>query len=1006
MSSTGGIFKDTIYFINSSVPSQIKALNEQVLLKNQARACDPLDSLKAKGFPSWRFDVDQVTLIVTDTLDFPELQDAQSRKKAIVTPEFVVRCYEIGFWQEPKYFSPDPNKFFSGVSVCCAPEIPESDREVISAGVQAWGGQFKKFLTKEVTHLFCMTPKGEYYDIAHEHGEKTGIKIVLPHWFDTCLTLTARVPEDIYLFPQPPILTHPTRAQLGHPKLGQSPTPSQAAFFDSLHERIHSASDQERPLDGKRIFFSEDLQLGGRAKAIESLTTKSGGVLVHEAEKGEYDVYIGKYRDGESYYRAVRQGKIIGNLAWFHYLCADNAFVSPKQSLLHYPVPSQHIPAFEKFSITLTNYSGDSREYLKRLVELMGGRFTPEFSKKDTHVVAASMHGAKTQRAKTWSIPIINHRWLEECFVRWRVLSPHAEQIYTAFPPGVNYMTFIGNRGLTDADLEPWTSKAWLGIDEANGNTDTEKKAILPETTKTVPISTLKPISESTVASVTPTSSTTNQTQFVQPASTTVGRSRLATSTRASSAINVPLLSESDPTVPPIPQLLTVPVSSHTTPSTDDPSLVNKSSLVQRAPTSSSLEPSDSTPPSAKPPLHNKSHKPFPALAQDRHQAPLLSSSSTTTNAPSTPLPSSTPSSSSTRHGGNLQGMSPDAILPPSSRRKAADKATKRLHDEIMPDVLDYEKAKKNKTLLTGGRKGRQEEIEAAEERAKKAEEQRKVYEGSDDDDEGEEEGEEEIARKRVNVKSNQKTKRSEEQEGNTPVSRSVKKARLSDETALPSSTLRTGSKARSATPASDAVAKILTTQVNLTTVQTRALAKIGAVVVISPADCTHLVTRTIARTEKFLCALSVSPFIVSQAWVTSSIKAGKLLDEEPFLLSDGEAEEKYNFSLKQSLERAKSLASQGGLLAGKLFYATKNVETDYQVLKRIIESAGGQLTNKIPHAKIFIDKPDDCFLISAEADRDLWRPLKNKGVTAYSRELILTSILAQKLEFSKHALE
>jgi hypothetical protein len=67
---------------------------------------------------------------------------------------------------------------FSGVIACCADvcashcplslshsfdiceQIPNGDREAIAAGIQALGGQYRYGLTKDVTHLFVLSPEG------------------------------------------------------------------------------------------------------------------------------------------------------------------------------------------------------------------------------------------------------------------------------------------------------------------------------------------------------------------------------------------------------------------------------------------------------------------------------------------------------------------------------------------------------------------------------------------------------------------------------------------------------------------------------------------------------------------------------------------------------------------------------------------------------------------------------------------------------------------------------
>lgn len=57
-----------------------------------------------------------------------------------------------------------------------------------------------------------------------------------------------------------------------------------------------------------------------------------------------------------------------------------------------------------------------------------------------------------------------------------------------------------------------------------------------------------------------------------------------------------------------------------------------------------------------------------------------------------------------------------------------------------------------------------------------------------------------------------------------------------------------------------------------------QALAKLGARVGVKPDECTHLVVKTLARTEKLLCAMAVAPAVVTEKWVRDSIAAKKLL--------------------------------------------------------------------------------------------------------------------------------
>jgi Regulator of Ty1 transposition protein 107 BRCT domain len=57
-----------------------------------------------------------------------------------------------------------------------------------------------------------------------------------------------------------------------------------------------------------------------------------------------------------------------------------------------------------------------------------------------------------------------------------------------------------------------------------------------------------------------------------------------------------------------------------------------------------------------------------------------------------------------------------------------------------------------------------------------------------------------------------------------------------------------------------------------------QALVKLGARVGVRPDECTHLVVKTLARTEKLLCAMAVAPAVITERWVRDSIAAKKLI--------------------------------------------------------------------------------------------------------------------------------
>ena len=81
--------------------------------------------------------------------------------------------------------------------------------------------------------------------------------------------------------------------------------------------------------------------------------------------------------------------KTIGTLSWLFNVHKLGVVPRPEDQLVHFPTNTGVIKGFEKHKITATNYEGDARRYLKKLIELMGGEFTPQMTTANTVVVAA-----------------------------------------------------------------------------------------------------------------------------------------------------------------------------------------------------------------------------------------------------------------------------------------------------------------------------------------------------------------------------------------------------------------------------------------------------------------------------------------------------------------------------------------------------------------------------------------------------------------------------------------
>ncbi|KZO94007.1 hypothetical protein CALVIDRAFT_501980 [Calocera viscosa TUFC12733] len=365
------------------------------------------------------------THIVTDSMVDSIDMEKEGKRIHMVTPAWVRRCLALGIQQEERFYSPDPKMLFSGI-VGCASDLPPRDVEVIQAGIVGLGGQWRGPLTKEVTHLFVLSPTGEKYATALKHQSRTGMKIVLPHWFDDSFKAIHLVPTRMYEFPNP-LLLAPGGSQN---TASWKATEKQSQLFKSVNyakpdQDMSKIQPRQNDLFGnQRVRLSDSLPLTAqRRDAFEARVRDAGGIIVENAAKA--DVLITRYQDGHEFYSSHKKKKIIGTLEWLVYVLRDGRLSNPREQLMHFPHPKGHCGHFDQYEITVTNYTGPARDYVKLLIETLGAKFTPTMSGSTTHVVAGYCNpneavSAKIARAEEWAVPVVNHLWLEDCFVGWK----------------------------------------------------------------------------------------------------------------------------------------------------------------------------------------------------------------------------------------------------------------------------------------------------------------------------------------------------------------------------------------------------------------------------------------------------------------------------------------------------------------------------------------------------------------------------------------------------------
>ncbi|AOA62329.1 Mms22-dependent DNA repair involved protein [Komagataella phaffii CBS 7435] len=407
--------------------------------------------------------------IIANDIDFEGYDLAENKLIPVVTSKWCYDSIRNGRLNTYKQYSPNPALFFKDVFLCIS-DIPPGDKEAVISGVLAFGGQCMDELTKFTTHLVTTDNDDPKCTVANHYNstinanneEEIPIKIVLPHWINDCLRLKRRIDESPYLFPNPRFLqyseindsssVHHIEQRLNDEANNRLKLPRTISDFKEF------GNESDDFLVGKCFFFYNDLNLSSFIlSTIQEMITNNGGKITTNIS--EANCVVCHYRKGPVYIEASTKDIPVGNLNWLYWMFSHHQWISPLEKLLHYPYVFGKLPGFEKFVISVTNFTGDARLYVHQLVTLMGGEFTRTLSQKNTHLIVSKPQGLKYEVARTWKdIKLVNHLWLEECYRNWKVLNDK-DPVYVHFPKETNLTQILGSTSLDKKVLKQFYEK-------------------------------------------------------------------------------------------------------------------------------------------------------------------------------------------------------------------------------------------------------------------------------------------------------------------------------------------------------------------------------------------------------------------------------------------------------------------------------------------------------------------------------------------------------------------
>ncbi|KAF5093879.1 hypothetical protein D0Z00_003806 [Geotrichum galactomycetum] len=396
------------------------------------------DKLEAANFLCPTFVTIQQRLIA-ETRDIPLL-----RLRAVM--EYDEAQYNIPLPKKNSDASPwlfNPKEcIFDGVYVACGDDLSTGDKEVIIALVLALGGNWDAEITDRTTHFVTALDNNE------KAKEQSDLIRVLPHWIDTCAQLKRPLDEGIFRFPNPTVQTD----CMYDGKIKKSAPPKQHLKFThgmNLAEHLMALAPVFGLLDGFQFRIDDDAP---NPQIIRRLIESSGGKVVNEftppkAPYNTVNIYICQYRDASFYSEYLGSGDaVVVSPLWLYYILHKKSCISPLQNIFHHPLPAQTLYK-DNYSIAITNYVGESRQYLQFLIESLGAKYAPALNAETDSLVACQAAGPKYEAAMEWDLLAVNHIYLEHCYAEYNLFTP-AKIRYLTYQQGGSLLPTVGQQAL------------------------------------------------------------------------------------------------------------------------------------------------------------------------------------------------------------------------------------------------------------------------------------------------------------------------------------------------------------------------------------------------------------------------------------------------------------------------------------------------------------------------------------------------------------------------------
>lgn len=357
------------------------------------------------------------THILTDSIEFPKFElVAYSLYLPVLRKDWLYASIKNGKVDPVKHYLSDPRCIFHGSNVCFSPLFSDVENSILTTAVATFGGDTMDTPKEQLSHYIAKSkddPNLEMIENYLKMSDRT-IHILSFEWILHSIEQGVRLDESNYL-------------------------------FDKKISSLSTTKDNALFLKGVSIkIFDSDKMSNKFLKCLTRLIETTGASVISSTSEC--------FCLSSFYQPDLPQNNTQRTFNFFFQMHLQKQ-VNIKNSLLHYPPRQTPVEGMENVIAGTTNYTGETRKYIELLIRRMGGTFLKALRKnQSTHLIAASGKGNKYQFAKLWDIQIVNHCWIEDCFVNWEMMDVSKYHKLLRDRKGIRIMDTLEFSGFNDND--------------------------------------------------------------------------------------------------------------------------------------------------------------------------------------------------------------------------------------------------------------------------------------------------------------------------------------------------------------------------------------------------------------------------------------------------------------------------------------------------------------------------------------------------------------------------